>query len=69
MEAQSAALMRDKTISRPKVYLSNDGPCPMCVNTVSDMLPSKSSLTVWREKPGEEYGRTYLSRDYHEQTG
>lgn len=59
--------MRDRQLKQGKVYLSNDGPCSMCVNTVSDMLPSKSHLTVLWKKDGEEYGRTYLSRDYYGQ--
>ncbi|MEU2281726.1 DddA-like double-stranded DNA deaminase toxin [Streptomyces sp. NPDC013178] len=47
IEAQAAAIMRDRRIKRAEVYLSNDGPCSMCKESVSDMLPSKSSLTVW----------------------
>ncbi|MEU0597753.1 DddA-like double-stranded DNA deaminase toxin [Streptomyces sp. NPDC006393] len=62
--AQSAAIMRDRGLKRGTVYLSNDGPCSMCKESVSDMLPSKSSLTVYWRKGGEVYGRTYLSRDY-----
>ncbi|MFE8017025.1 ricin-type beta-trefoil lectin domain protein [Streptomyces antibioticus] len=64
IEAQAAAIMRDRKIGRAEVYLSNDGPCSMCEESVSDMLPSKSSLTVWWRQGGEVYGRTYLSRDY-----
>ncbi|MEU6622048.1 polymorphic toxin-type HINT domain-containing protein [Streptomyces litmocidini] len=64
LEAQVAVIMREGRLSEGTLYHTGDWTCPMCASTIPDMLPSKSSLTVYYRKGGEVYGETYLSRDW-----
>ncbi|MGI5291126.1 RHS repeat-associated core domain-containing protein [Nonomuraea polychroma] len=64
IEAQAAAIMRERGLKDGTLYLTGDWICPMCRDTIPDMLPSKSSLTIYYRKNGEVHGVTYLSRDY-----
>ncbi|WP_374222731.1 DddA-like double-stranded DNA deaminase toxin [Streptomyces spinoverrucosus] len=64
LEAQVATLMRERGLKEGTLYHTGDWTCPMCASTLQDMLPSKSSLTVFYRKNGEIFGETYLSRDW-----
>ncbi|MFE0452959.1 RHS repeat-associated core domain-containing protein [Streptomyces sp. NPDC058914] len=64
LEAQVTAIMRERGLKEGTLYHTGNWTCPMCAGTLRDMLPSKSSLTVFYKKDGEIYGETYLSRDW-----
>ncbi|MFB7949081.1 polymorphic toxin-type HINT domain-containing protein [Kitasatospora phosalacinea] len=64
LEAQAASFMRENRLSEGTLYHTGDWNCSTCRSTLADMLPSKSSLTVYYKKDGEMYGTTFLSRDW-----